>query len=207
MSELLENPAAESDILCPLCEYNLRGLTEARCPECGHRSTWEELRNRPPTHPYLFEHHPRRNLWSFLRTTLGSLRVIRFWRGVLPTMSIRAGRLLLFGLMVTVIGSLSVLTGISGDAVHRAQMNAVNRKYMAQAHMQMMNPAYRYYDPAQAAGLQNVIKQYGSLDEYERSDIRGPRVWPSGRTNGTRCGEATGPAGAPMTRSPFFAPR
>src|SRR6476646_822679 len=25
----------QRDIRCPLCEYNLRGLIESRCPECG----------------------------------------------------------------------------------------------------------------------------------------------------------------------------
>jgi hypothetical protein len=25
----------QRDVACPLCEYNLRGLTSARCPECG----------------------------------------------------------------------------------------------------------------------------------------------------------------------------
>src|SRR3954468_17440650 len=25
----------ERDVTCPLCRYNLRGLTSTRCPECG----------------------------------------------------------------------------------------------------------------------------------------------------------------------------
>src|SRR5206468_900133 len=36
-----ENSAQE--IICPLCEYNLRGLSEPRCPECGYRFQWAEL--------------------------------------------------------------------------------------------------------------------------------------------------------------------
>jgi hypothetical protein len=28
---------------CPRCDYNLRGLSEARCPECGERFTLEQL--------------------------------------------------------------------------------------------------------------------------------------------------------------------
>ena len=26
----------DRDVPCPLCAYNLRGLTSPRCPECGH---------------------------------------------------------------------------------------------------------------------------------------------------------------------------
>ena len=29
----------DNDALCPVCNYNLRGLTETRCPECDHRLT------------------------------------------------------------------------------------------------------------------------------------------------------------------------
>src|SRR4051794_13009935 len=69
-------PIPQSDPLpCPLCDYDLRGLTEPRCPECGYWFDWSDLID--PTkrrHPYLFEHHSRRNVWSFFRTMLGGLR-------------------------------------------------------------------------------------------------------------------------------------
>src|SRR6185369_16048420 len=113
----------DQDVLCPLCDYNLRGLTEARCPECGYRTTWDELRNRPPLHAYLFEHHPRRNFVSFVRTVLGSLLPRRFWRGVLPTMLIKPRRLYLFGGIVFFVALLGVLLGISGDIFEMARQN------------------------------------------------------------------------------------
>jgi hypothetical protein len=67
--------AQREDLLCPLCEYNLRGLTDPRCPECGYRFDWDQLRDEKlKTHPYLFEHHPERNAWSFRKTATGCLR-------------------------------------------------------------------------------------------------------------------------------------
>jgi hypothetical protein len=41
-------------LACPLCGYNLAGLTEARCPECGGTFTLEQLvlaRPRPGAQP------------------------------------------------------------------------------------------------------------------------------------------------------------
>src|SRR5215210_5504928 len=41
-------------LACPLCGYNLAGLTEARCPECGARFTLEQIllaRPRPGAQP------------------------------------------------------------------------------------------------------------------------------------------------------------
>ena len=93
-------PAAGESCPCPLCDYDLRGLAEPRCPECGYRFTWEEL-NSPQRrlHPYLFEHHPERNLWSFHRTLLGGLRPGAFWRTLFPTQPSRPRRLVLYGLI------------------------------------------------------------------------------------------------------------
>jgi hypothetical protein len=71
----------DRDVPCPLCEYNLRGLTDPRCPECGYRFAWDELLDPArQVHPYLFEHHPKRNVWSFFKTLVGAQRPTRFWQ-------------------------------------------------------------------------------------------------------------------------------
>jgi hypothetical protein len=44
MSKLVTNPT----VLCPVCGYNLSGLREARCPECGGRFTLDELAASQP---------------------------------------------------------------------------------------------------------------------------------------------------------------
>ena len=94
-------PAGASEaVLCPLCEYDLRGLVEPRCPECGYQFTWEELRDRARAHPYLFEHHPERNARALRRTFVASLRPRRFWRDVRPTHEVRPRRLLLYWALV-----------------------------------------------------------------------------------------------------------
>ncbi len=68
------------DVRCPRCDYNLRGLIDPRCPECGLRFRWLELvHSRYRRHPYLFEHHPEREFRAFLRTLVGGLRPRRFW--------------------------------------------------------------------------------------------------------------------------------
>ena len=91
------------DVRCPLCEYELRGLSEPRCPECGYRFDWPDLtdpvRRR---HPYLFEHHPEHNVWSFTRTLLGGLRPARFWTSLHPAQRSTPRRLALYALLVTV---------------------------------------------------------------------------------------------------------
>lgn len=94
-------PAAPVDqkdpIHCPLCDYDLRGLTEPRCPECGYTFVWRELLD--PTlrlHPYLFEHHPERNARAFWRTFKSSRFPRRFWSGLFPTQRVDQRRLIVY---------------------------------------------------------------------------------------------------------------
>jgi hypothetical protein len=91
-------PVADAaPIPCPLCEYDLRGLAEPRCPECGYRFEWDELRDpRRRFHPWLFEHHPNRNKWSFYRTLTGGLAPAGFWSTLYPTQPSRPRRLLAY---------------------------------------------------------------------------------------------------------------
>jgi len=92
------------DIVCPLCGYNLRGLTQGRCPECGLTFEWHKVLDPAQRlHPYLFEHHPKQNLWSFAQTLLGGLRPGQFWTSLHPAQPSRPLRLVLFWLACTLM--------------------------------------------------------------------------------------------------------
>jgi len=78
--------AFEDDVPCPLCDYNMRGLPSPRCPECGGQYSWPDLLDPVfGRHPFIYEHHDNRNLWSFTRTLTTGLLPSFFWRSVKPT--------------------------------------------------------------------------------------------------------------------------
>src|SRR4051794_30598869 len=96
------------DIVCPLCEYNLRGLTDGRCPECGHTFDWADLTDpNRRKHPYLFEHHPEKNIRSFCATALNGLNPWKFWRALRPEMPSRPRRLFIYWILITLCTSLA----------------------------------------------------------------------------------------------------
>lgn len=45
--DLLRQFLAHTDALCPVCRYNLRGLTRGICPECGYHLTLTIAADRP----------------------------------------------------------------------------------------------------------------------------------------------------------------
>ena len=47
-AERLQASAGKA-LFCPKCNYNMTGLYEARCPECGERFTLDQLHGRPAT--------------------------------------------------------------------------------------------------------------------------------------------------------------
>jgi hypothetical protein len=94
--------AVPGDIVCPLCEYNLRGLTEPRCPECGYQFVWPDLLDpERRKHPWLFEENPRPNATSFVRTFAASFFPRRFWASLKPSHPPRPRRLVLYCLLVS----------------------------------------------------------------------------------------------------------
>jgi rubredoxin len=96
------------DVTCPLCGYNLRGLTNPRCPECGARFDWPDVIDpHKGLHPYLFEHHPERNVRSFVQTLVGTLRPNRFWSSLSPTQPLRPRRMRAYWLLTTLVASLA----------------------------------------------------------------------------------------------------
>ncbi|HEX4795336.1 MAG TPA: hypothetical protein VH370_16185 [Humisphaera sp.] len=82
--------AIGAEILCPLCGYNLRGLVEPRCPECGYQFVWTELlAAQTLDHPYLFEHGRRRRWQTFWKTLREGLFPGTFWQELKPAQPVR----------------------------------------------------------------------------------------------------------------------
>lgn len=113
------------EVLCPLCDYNLRGLSEPRCPECGYRFTWPELlEERRRRHPYLFEQPLRRPIWSFFRTAWGGMAPASFWKSIHPALPVRPVRLLLYWGLI----SLPLLLGLAVAEFVAIQTWLANRR-------------------------------------------------------------------------------
>jgi hypothetical protein len=103
--ELPQWEQTRDELLCPLCDYNLRGLVEPRCPECGYQFDWHALQQeKAREHPYLFEHHHRNNLSSFFCTfTRSALRPRRFWRELQPLHRPKLRRLMMYWVVAAVL--------------------------------------------------------------------------------------------------------
>ena len=140
---------------CPLCEYDLRGLTDPRCPECGYSFAWSDLTD--PTrrlHRYLFEHHPERNVWSFARTLLGGLRPWRFWRSLLPAQPSSVRRLLLYSCLTA---SLLTAVVVGHYAIWFAQFRAKVESDRAMASKG---------NASIPSSMEWITRHYGSMQQY-----------------------------------------
>lgn len=147
-------PETAGDVLCPMCDYNLHGLAEPRCPECGFAFEWRDLTD--PTrrkHKYLFEQHPERNAWSFTRTALGGLRPWRFWRSLRPEQPSNLRRLVVYWL-VTACGFL-----VLPLAIFAVSCVAANKENLAMRRMLALRAA----DPL---FIRTVAEAHGSLQAF-----------------------------------------
>lgn len=105
------------ELRCPLCEYNLRGLVDPRCPECGFTFTWAELIDAETNrHPYLFEHQRKRNVWSFFMTFWNESFPSTFWRELSPAQPIRVRRLMIYWLLSNVLLFTTLVIPLWGGA-------------------------------------------------------------------------------------------
>jgi hypothetical protein len=135
----------------------LRGLAEPRCPECGYAFTWPDVLDPDRRlHPYLFEHHPERNAWSFRRTLIGTLRPRRFWTALRPAQPGRAGRLLTYWLLAAVPLLLAAALWSAKQTVNHVQSMTATR---ARVRAQLIANA----DTSQT---RQIVKQFGSIDAF-----------------------------------------
>ena len=149
--------AARGDVQCPLCEYDLRGLVEPRCPECGYAFTWPDVTDPARRlHPFLFEHHPERNVWSFRRTLLGTLRPRRFWAALRPAQPGRTHRLLVYWLLAATPMLLAAVAWNAKQVVAHARSMALARaRVQAQLVARGDTPEKR-----------QIVREFGSIGGY-----------------------------------------
>jgi hypothetical protein len=115
-------PTITDEILCPLCEYNLRGLAEPRCPECGFKFAWQELFDAQRyQHPYLFEYQRKHNFWSFWKTFFSDCNPDLFWRDLSPAHVVRKRRLLIYWLIANGIFFLPFIMPLIRNGIAVAQ--------------------------------------------------------------------------------------
>jgi len=102
--------AAAPPLRCPLCEYELTGLTEPRCPECGYAFDWAELRRAAAEErPWFIEHARRGVVWAAVKTFGRALWPAGFWSQLNAGHRGKAGRLAGFAmLLVGVIAGTAV---------------------------------------------------------------------------------------------------
>lgn len=152
-------PDTAEPLPCPLCDYDLRGLTEPRCPECGYTFEWRQMLDPAlRRHEFLFEHHPRRSLWSFRRTLVGGLRPRRFWGSLFPSQPSKPRRLVLYWLLAAVVLAFTAAIPL---AVAAAQFVNSQREYRLALIAYYSQPSFDR-DARLAWGIQT----YGSLEAY-----------------------------------------
>jgi hypothetical protein len=160
MSEPATDISGELELLCPLCDYNLRGLEEPRCPECGHRFEWDALRESITTkHPYLFEHHNGR--MAFVRTWSKSLWPRRFWSKLHTTHEPNRRRLMKFGIAQTLLASVLLLAPVCAALVQGIlRVRAARASWVARVNL-----------GAPPAFINQMIARFGSIQNAAAATI------------------------------------
>ena len=155
------SPAAPAEALqCPLCDYDLRGLVEPRCPECGYAFDWADLRDPARRkHKYLFEHHPERNVRSFARTMIGHLRPRKFWGGLLPSQPSHPRRLFIYALVIAISATFPPAALMTHMMQNEWSQMAANRRSVA-ASMAWPANLTAYQRAMKDATARQILDQY-----------------------------------------------
>lgn len=161
------------EIVCPLCDYNLRGLVEAWCPECGYRTTWAELVDPDiADHPWFFETCRKQKIRAMVKTLIVSQRPLRFWSIIKPTRVPRPRRIAMYWLCVAAmvvvpfIGMLAYSIGRQYYVIYGERLEWVSLpNALPLPHWSETNPAY----PWRFGGPPMYPSFYAAYQEADRA--------------------------------------
>lgn len=175
------SPESDRDVPCPLCDYNLRGIDGARCPECGHAFNRAELLAGRQTVRWLYEHRRGLALPAAFGTLARSLRPATFWTRVRPTQDVRPARLALYLLILTAAAAVASWSPlfIRGMLREHARLPAIRQQFQAQ----LIDPSTgRPWPGAQA---QLTAGGFSSVEDYLDHIVPSPTLsalWYAGST-------------------------
>lgn len=103
--------APTAKLVCPRCDYSLRGLPSPRCPECGVEFRWEDLGNVDEARTSGFFEYclPSDAAKCFVHTWWRALHPVSFWNWATPSWPVQRRRIRAFA-VVSVLATVSSLT-------------------------------------------------------------------------------------------------
>lgn len=116
------HPSETLDLLCPRCDYDLRGAPVARCPECGLSFRWDEIVEiRRDFIEYCL---PKRRLREVARTWWRAMHPLTFWRWVQLSWPVRHRALLAYGMLLALLTT--ILQGVVSSSLHFATVHWIH---------------------------------------------------------------------------------
>jgi hypothetical protein len=113
----------DESLNCPLCGYDLRGLTSPRCPECGHEYDIEAIRSaKHHGIGWLVETERQHPFRAAVRTSFRSLlplSFVGFWKRFPPAAPLVASRLRWFAIVWIVAAFAWEATSVIAFTVER----------------------------------------------------------------------------------------
>lgn len=171
--------AAGHELHCPICEYDLHGLPEPRCPECGFAFDWADLQREQEEYPDFFETARADRARAFFSTLARSAFPFRFWRRLHPTLRPRSRRLIVYSLIATVLGVAGALAISGAPLIEFARWNANQRRFILSHYA---NPR----DSEETAFAAQLARPFGSVEQYVDWAYPSPayaRFWKRGFIN------------------------
>jgi hypothetical protein len=118
-------------------------------------------------HPYLFEHHPRNSVRTFLKTLVAGLMPRRFWKSMHPAQAIHLRRLSAYWALTTMMTTILALAALwtSEYSDIRKQFTSDRNHILSFA---IKNPNHPY--------IAKVIQSYGTIQAYLDDEYPNPTL-------------------------------